>query len=285
VKTLVIILAACVSFGSSVERFRYSEKEEIQKTLRFPAGGTTHRLVVDNINGSIDVVGYDGSDIQLVAHRTSYGASADRLEESRKKITLDIREEPGEIILYINTPWRCGDGSVSYRERGEYGFDANFDFELMVPTKTDFSLRTVNKGSITVRKMNGIFEVHNVNGRIEMTEVSGAGLVTTVNGKLKVTFSRNPGSRCGFKTVNGSIEVGVPDDLSADLKLKTFNGEVYTDFNVTGLPRQPLAPEKVGRRTVYRGNEFFAVRAGNGGPEMMFETLNGDIRILKTSRQ
>jgi hypothetical protein len=281
-KILVVVLTAMLSLGGGTGRTDVSEKEDIRKTLQFSGGGSPNQIVVDNISGSIDVVGYAGNDVQLVAHRTSYGASAARLRESKEKISLDIREEPGKIILYVKTPWRCGDGSVSYRRRDDDGFDAEFDFELMVPSKSDFFLKTVNKGAITVSNMNGAFEVSNVNGGIDMSGITGAGLVSTVNGKVGVRFRKNPDSRCGFKTVNGSIQVEVPGELSADLKLKTFNGEVYSDFDVTGLPRQASAPERIGRRTVYRGDEFFSVRAGSGGPEMLFETLNGDIRILRT---
>jgi hypothetical protein len=283
-KTLMVVLTAILTLGNGPGRPEKSEKEEITKTLQFPGGGSSKQILVDNISGSIGVVGYDGTDIQLVAHRTSYGTSADKLRESKEKITLDIREEPGKIIVYVNTPWRCGDGGVSYRRRDDYGFDADFDFELRIPSKADFFLKTVNKGSITVENMNGAFEVSNVNGGIDMSGITGDGIVSTVNGRVSVRFRSNPDSRCGFRTVNGSIEVEVPDELSADLKLKTFNGEVYSDFDVTGLPRKASAPEKIGRRTVYRGDEFFSVRAGNGGPEMVFETLNGDIRILRTHK-
>jgi hypothetical protein len=279
------VLAALLLGGAGPGRPGLSEKEDIRKTLLFPAGGASKRLVVDNISGSIEVAGYDGSDIQLVAHRTSYGTSAERLMESKARISLDIREEPGTVILYVNTPWRCGDGSVSYRSRDDYGFDADFDFEIKVPANTDFSLRTVNKGGISVSNVTGAFEVENVNGKIGMSGIAGSGLVSTVNGNVDVRFRKNPDARCGFKTVNGSIEIGLPDDLAADLRLKTFNGEVYSDFNVTGLPRQASAPERIGRRTVYRGDEFFSVRAGGGGPEMVFETLNGDIRILRIHKE
>lgn len=281
-KFLVVVLTAMLTLAGGPGRSDRSEKEDIRKTLQFSGGGTSNQIVVDNISGSIVVAGYDGTEVQVVAHRTSYGTSADRLRASKEKISLDIREEPGKIILFVDTPWRTGDGSVSYHGKEDEGFDADFDFELKVPSKTDFFLKTVNKGAITVLNMNGAFEVSNVNGAIDMSGITGAGLVSTVNGKVGVRFRKNPDSRCGFKTINGSIEVEVPGELSADLKLKTFNGEVYSDFDVTGLPHRSSAPERIGRRTLYRGDEFFSVRAGNGGPEMQFETLNGDIRILRT---
>jgi DUF4097 and DUF4098 domain-containing protein YvlB len=281
-KTILLTLPVLLLAGREPGPFDRSEKEEIRKILHFSGESSSRQIVVDNINGSIDVVGYDGNEVQLVAHRTSYGISTEDLRKSKEKITLDIKEEPGKLILYVNTPWRCEDHADGYRQRSECGYDADFDFELKVPSKTDFSLRTVNKGTITVANMNGAFEVSNVNGGIDMSGVSGDGLVTTVNGEVAVSFTRNPASRCGFRTVNGSIEVQFPEELSADLKLKTFNGEVYSDFDVTGLPRKANKLERIGRRTVYRGDEFFEVRAGSGGPAMLFDTLNGDIRILKT---
>lgn len=281
-RLFLVALSALICIGSSPERFERSDTEDIARTLQFPGGGSSKHIVVDNINGSIDVVGYDGNEIQLTARRKSYGRSAEKLAESKKRITLDIREEPGTIILFVNTPWRCGDDAKSYRRQDDCGFDADFDFELKVPSRADFSLSTVNKGSITVKNMHGAFEVQNVNGGITMSGIAGAGLVTTVNGRVAVRFGKNPDTRCGFRTVNGSLEIEFPDELSADLKMKTFNGDVYSDFNVSGLPRQPLAREKIGRRTVYSVGEYMEVRAGRGGPEMLFETLNGDIRILKT---
>ena len=279
---LILLLFALSPLAGRDDGFRVSDTEEIHRTLTFPAGGAAHQLVIDNINGSITVTGYAGSDVQVTAHRTNLGDTREKLDEGKKKITLDVTQENGKIVLYVNTPWRCSDGSAAFDRREYYGYDADFTFEVRVPVETEVFLKTVNKGSITVTGVNGAFEVHNVNGPVEMTGIGGSGLVSTVNGGLEVRFSRNPADRCGFHTVNGTIEISVPDDLSADLRLKTFNGDVRTDFDVTGIPEQNLPPRKIGHRTVYGGNEFFSARAGRGGPEMIFETLNGNIRILKT---
>jgi hypothetical protein len=283
-KPLALILAALVSLGAGPGGTGLTEKTEIEKTLQFATGTSSRRLVVDNLSGSINVVGDDGTDVRLVVHRTSHGDSPEKLAECRAKITLEIREEQGTIILYVNTPWRCGDGSVSYNLRRDYGYDADMDFELRVPRRCDIALKTVNRGAVTVSDIRGAYDVENVNGGIDMQGIAGAGLVSTVNGNVGVRFASNPDSLCGFRTVNGAIEVQLPEELSADLRLKTFNGEVFSDFSVTGLPRRLPAAERIGRRTVYRGDEYFSVRAGSGGPVMEMETLNGDIRILRTHK-
>lgn len=281
-RMLTIVLVLLAALPGTSQGYDYADKEVITRTLQFPAGGSSRQIVVDNINGSLNVIGYDGNEIQLTVHRVSYGDSPDKVKEAKEKVHLDIREEPGKVILYVDAPWRCHDGRGTYRDNDHYGYDADFDFEIKVPNRADFALSTVNKGDVVVQNMTGAFEVSNVNGEIDMSGIVGAGLASTVNGKVEVQFRKNPDSRCSFRTVNGTIEVKVPDELSADLKFKTFNGEMYSDFEVSNLPQQVPTREKEGKRTVYRGGEYSVVRAGRGGPEMRFETLNGDIRILKS---
>ncbi len=280
-KWILVALTAVISLGFGDERSAFSDKEDIVKSIAFPAGGSVREVVVDNISGSISVVGYGGDDVRLVAHRTSFGDSEQKLQESKKKITLDITQEPGRIVLYVNTPWRCQDGSGYHGGSEDYGFDAEFNFELKVPSKTDCTLKTVNGGAITVEDVNGDFIVRNVNGGIAMSGISGAGTAKTVNGNVSVEFAENPHAGCGFATVNGTIDIRLRQDLSADLRFKTFNGEVFSDFDLAGLPHQAPVSKRSGKRTVYRSDDYSLVRAGAGGPRLEFETLNGDIRILK----
>jgi hypothetical protein len=34
----------------------------------------------------------------------------------------------------------------------------------------------------------------------------------------------------------------------------------------------------------YRSDDFVTVRAGSGGPELTFESFNGNVRVLRASR-
>ena len=257
-----------------------SEKEKIEKSFRLQAADQ-RQLVIDNINGEINVVGYDGETIELVAHREIKAESNEKIEEAKREVTLEIKEEKNKLILFVDAPWRTRDG---FNDRGwhYYGYDVIYDFELKVPHKISLYLKTVNHGKILVKDVEGEFEVRNVNAGIEMTGIDGPALVRTVNGPIKVSFVKNPGDECSFKTVNGKIEVVLHDGLNADIKLKTFNGSVYTDFDVTSVPRNDRTVEvRNGSRRIYRRGEYHTVRAGKGGPEFSFDTLNGSIYVLK----
>ena len=72
----------------------------------------------------------------------------------------------------------------------------------------------------------------------------------------------------------------------ANGSLKTVNGQAYTDFEATALlPSTAQAGERNRNgKFVYKTNHTSSVRIGSGGPELSFETVNGDIRIKKESR-
>jgi DUF4097 and DUF4098 domain-containing protein YvlB len=103
-----------------------------------------------------------------------------------------------------------------------------------------------------------------------------------LNGKVKVTYSRNPSKATDFRTLNGTVDVYFQNGLDADLHFKKLNGGIYTDFELTMLPQKGSSSGSDGR-WVYRSNREIAGRAGKGGPELSFETLNGSIRLHSKS--
>ena len=164
-------------------------------------------------------------------------------------------------------------------------YDVRYDFTIRVPRDAKLRLCTVNGGDLIVNGTQGDFLVDNVNGRIEMDAVAGSGRAHTVNGPVKVTFTANPTNASSFKTVNGNVDVSFVDGLSADFSMKTFNGGLFTDFEVQPLAgKVAAAPERRDGKFVYRSNSFTRVRVGRGGPEIAFETLNGNVRALSSRR-
>lgn len=255
------------------------EHETIQKS--FSMAAVPHRsLEVDNVWGSIEVVGANSDRVQLTVNKSIRAESKDKLGQARKEVTLDISEQEGLLKFYVNGPFRCNcDDGCGHREFD--GYIVKMDFQLQVPHDLDIKLKTVNEGHVVVRDINGSFLVRNVNGDVEMDNVSGSGTVRTVNGPVKVSFRQNPHEASDFQTVNGAVELRFARDLSGDFRFKTFNGSIYSDFPVTALPARTIQEEHHGAKVVFRADRYTGVRIGSGGPEIKVENLNGDIRILE----
>jgi hypothetical protein len=268
-----------MSFEDSDRDLRVQEQETIQKS--FSMSGVQHRsLEIDNVWGSIEVVGTNSDQAQLTVKESFRAESKEKLEQARKEVTLDITEQTGSLKLYVNGPFRCHcDDGCGHREFG--GYIVKMDFQLQVPRDIDIKVKTVNEGRVVVRDVNGSFLVRNVNGDVEIDNIAGSGTAHTVNGPVTVSFRQNPRENSDFRTVNGAVELRFAQGLAADFRFKTFNGSIYSDFPVTAVPVHAIQEEHHGAKVVFRADSYTGVRVNAGGPEIKVENLNGDIRILE----
>lgn len=279
--TLVGFLFVCTCHVNGNE---HEEQEKIERTLAFSNPSARKTVVVDNVNGSIHVEGYDGSEVQLVVHKKVFAETTEKLETAKHKITLDISAEDNTMVFYVDAPYRRRDGGIDHRGWRYYGYDAEFDFELNVPDDARIFLKTINDGDIRVQNVRGDFELDNINGGIEFGGAAGSGRVYALNGDVTVTFDKNPQSRSFFGSLNGDVEVTFLPGLAADLRFKTFNGDVYTDFPVSYLPPRQAKRKRDNGKFVYKADRAFGARVGAGGPELEFDAFNGDIYIIEKAR-
>jgi len=258
--------------------WKLNEEQTFRKTFDVSGGSGPKRLLVDNVSGSIHVTGSGGSQVQVVIQQHIHADSNEAVAEARRDIKLDMSQQGNFVRLYEDGPFRSNNG-VNYRGDNYYGYRVEFDYEIEVPYDTELDLKTINHGDIAVKKTTGDYTIHGLNGPIEMDDVSGSGSVRTLNGKVKVTFSKNPAKDTQFHTLNGTLDIYFQPGLNADLRFKKLNGGIYTDFEVSALPLPVSSGGDQNGKWVYRADRSMSGRAGKGGPELSFETLNGSIRL------
>jgi len=265
------------------DRWTVREQETIEKTLTL--SGSPGRLLIDNIDGFVHVTATNGSQVHVIAHKAIRADTDSDLQQAKNDVKLDMTEKPGSVSIYYNAPWRCDGqyGGCGHQERHFY--NVTYDIEVQAPRDVRPVVSTVNNGDVRVEGTTGDFEVGNVNGGIGMTGVSGSGDVHTVNGPITVHLAKNPARATSFKSVNGAIDVYFQPEFSADLRFKTMNGQVYSDFDVTPLPVTAAAEtDRHNGKFVYRSNGRQGARVGRGGPEINFDTLNGNIRLHRDAQ-
>ncbi|HJU44602.1 MAG TPA: hypothetical protein VJ691_17375 [Vicinamibacterales bacterium] len=282
----VIIGAALIVPAEAQRSSRHDVVDEstVTRTLSFAAGGG-RMLDVRNINGFIHVEGTNDATVQMSIRKVIRADTRDDLAEAQRDGRLDFREGSARVEATV-TDRRghiCGEPWNDDRGRWErVHYHVQYDFTIRVPRDAALRLCTINSGEVIVSGTQGDFDVDNVNGPIQMKDVGGAGTAHTVNGPVTVTFTANPRRESSFKTVNGNVDVTFRDGLGAEFVMKTFNGGLFTDFDAQPIAiAAPVASERRNGRFVYRGNEFTRVRVGNGGPQITFETLNGNVRARK----
>jgi DUF4097 and DUF4098 domain-containing protein YvlB len=275
------LLFLIVVFANTVSAADVERTERIERLLRFDGGGTSGRVIVENVFGSIGVKGYDGDEIRLTVQKTIVARSESKADKAEAEVTLDITVDDDLIDLYVDGPFRerHRDG-VNWKGFKRTGYKVRYDFELEIPRSCSIELETVDDGGIVVRSIDGDYDLNNVNGGIDMEDIGGSGDVYTVNGGITVEFHRNPVGNCSAGTINGDVRLYFRPGLSADFYLKTMNGEVFTDFEVDAIPSKIKRDIKKNGKNIYRISHTTGVRAGRGGPEFELNTLNGDMFIL-----
>lgn len=271
---LAMLLAPWHYLSATAEQA--ASPQVIERTLRWTGQPDQRVLELSNISGSVHIVGESRSDVAVTAKRTvkRQGRSGDNGP------AVDFRES-ADRLLVCGDNRHCGCHVRSSRNERWDDDDARVevDFEIRVPANVTLDVCTVNNGTLRVERVNAPFTLRNVNGGIEMDRMGGSGSAVTVNGDVTATFMSPPTAATAFKTVNGDITVTMPASLAADLRMHTMHGEMYTNFDTTPPPTATTT-ERRGRRTVYNANRS-QVRVGKGGPELSFDTLNGDIEVKK----
>jgi len=272
-----ILLAGSVSGRKDIEK-----NETIRKNLTLGGPLSARTVVVENVFGSVEVRGVAGDQVRLVAEKTLRAESDAELAKALQEVHLDVTEGESGVEIVVDGPFRRGDGSVHFHGREREGYSFSYTIRVEVPSAAKIDISTVDGGDITVSGMRSGFDVENINGGIEMNGMEGSGKAYALNGGLTVRFARNPEGHCYFGSLNGRVKVFFQSPLSADLRLKTFNGEVFSDFPVTYLPRKGLVEKESKKgKTIFKTDPWTPVRIGDGGPSIDLDGFNGDMYVLK----
>jgi len=264
------------------DRWSIREQETIRKTLTL--SGAPRRLVIDNVNGYVHVTAVSGSEVRVVARKTIRADADADLQQAKSEVKLEMSEKPGTVSIYYDAPWRCnGQGSGCHSQERRF-YTVTYDIDVEVPRDARPVVSTVNNGDVRIEGTTGDFDIGDINGGITLIGISGSGDVHTINGPVTARFAKNPSGATSFKSINGPLDIYFQPDFSADLRFKTFNGQVYSDFEVSPRAIPAAVPEQRNGKFVYRSNGLKGGRVGQGGPELSFDTLNGNIRLHRADQ-
>ena len=160
------------------------------------------------------------------------------------------------------------------------------DLVITVPRRSSLQLKCMTDGDISVEQVDGEIDADDLNGKVTLKNVSGSVVAHSLNGEVLVTLDQvSPSKPMSFSTLNGDIDVTLPDNLKANVRMKTDNGEIYSDFEVKLDSGAQIQPNESGRQRDgsyhLRFDRTLHGSINGGGPEFQFTTFNGQIYIRK----
>ncbi len=227
----------------------FANTEQVfNESYKLSSGG---QFQLDNVNGSVQVEGWDRDEVEVRAVKTSQADLRD-LDE----VKIEVDSKPGTLAVHTRYP-------------DSQSAEVAVEYHIKVPNRTLLACVTTVNGSLRVRGVNAGGDLKSVNGNVEVTDSSGRFSAKTTNGDVHMELRKlNEGAPMNLETVNGSVVLGLPSNASADLKVANMNGDLYSDFPVTSTEALPGARAFHGR-----------LGHGGGGP-ISVRTVNGGIRLL-----
>ena len=243
--------------------------EEEQWTLE--AAGVS-RLHAETASGDIRVTADDGDAIEVVARTTVKGRNIDEARKLAGQVEVSVDQVGEEVRVCREHP------------RPPAGIAVQVAYEVRCPRQLHVRLYALN-GSITIdgsragveaATSNGDVEVRGgcgwvnartKNGRVEavIEELQGKGEFESMNGKLEIDVQKGHAS-VQAKTLNGSIDLKLPETFDGQLDAQTTNGRVTCEF--------PMPAADLPKKAKLEGP------LGRGGPHTIkLRTLNGQISV------
>ena len=223
-------------------------------------------IEIKGVNGDVRAVAGPGAgDVEVTAVK-----HARRSDPDEVKIEV-VPHDDGVTICAVYPSDGRRENSCDAGEGGHMNVhdnDVTVDFTVRVPAGVRFVGKTVN-GEVAAADLSSDVEANTVNGSIRIS-TAGYAEAQTVNGEIVASLGRATWSDAlEFRTVNGGITLDLPAGLSTEVRATTVNGDIQTDFPLMVTGR--LGPRRL-HGTI-----------GSGGRRLALETVNGSIRLRKSS--
>ena len=219
---------------------------------------------IDNPNGNVEIIGWDGDEVEISAVKVSYNGT-DALEEV--DIYIDITD-----ILKIRTEHPEGEmrTTVSYSIKVPHDVmigliecaNGNITIEDVGGNPSLFT----SNGTINVNSVNGVVKAYSSNGDIEVTGIRGLANLRTSNGNITAELPLLH-ENVDIRTSNGSINLLLAPELDAVIEAQTSNGEI----SVANLNLDELEKEQT----------YLSGILNDGDYNIHIETSNGSIGLAQ----
>lgn len=208
--------------------------EETPTTVKFSDPSKPGTLKIAVGRGDIQIKGTDAAEITVKSDikPASKKPRKDGLRELTRSSAFTLVEKDNVVTLDA-----LSDGWMG----------APSDFRLTVPRNTNVVVASSFGGDVTCSGVSGDLEIKNMSGEIRLEDVTGGALVETMNGEIRADIRElHDGKPLSFTSMNGEVVLHVPANAKANVRLRTQNGAILTDFDDTALVTKTETTARVG---------------------------------------
>jgi len=156
------------------------------------------------------------------------------LSDGDLKAAKTVREDGLRVLSDGNDTFNLSaDGNKAELSYGRDGWPSGGDANLNITVPKDTILEVQNGwgGSVEVSNLEGDLSLKGMNCEVSLNDVTGATSIETMNGTIHANYRGIPANKpVSISTMNGEVILRVPEDAKANVRFRTHNGSILTDF-------------------------------------------------------
>ena len=151
----------------------------------------------------------------------------------------------------------------------------NGSAKIYLPKNQKISVTSTWNGNIGIEGFgNEIEATCELNGSMLLKNISGPLTANTLNGQIDAIFNDiSQKSPTSLNTTNGAIDVSLPSGTGADISMSSWNGDMYSNFDIKSASGDNGLKKVSSRRTNGTIN--------GGGVSITLKSTNGNIYLRK----
>lgn len=247
-----------------------SARESAPLTYKTKLGsGKGAQVAITMTSRDVQIVGHNGDEV--IIESRDYVAPPKRAEGLKPLYNqVEDNTKLGLSVTKTNNTLSIKNASRT---------SANYVIRVPKNASVVYKETTWQGGNLSIADLTGEIELKMNNSDVALNNVSGPVVANNTNGSIQIVFSSlNQNKPSAISTVNGEIDVTLPASNKANLKLKSMQGEIYTDFNME-VKREKEKDEE-GLELIGGGGNIDG-KINGGGVEISVQSISSDIFIRK----
>jgi hypothetical protein len=220
-RSLLRLGVACAALAGTAVALHAADENSEQNTVRskFSDPSKPGTLKVSLPWAEVHVTGGDGNEIVVTSTLEQKGkkeVDKDGFRRLDEDVSFEVVEKNNVATIIMS-------GDNLWAAHGA-------EFHVQVPRNTSLILRTEAGGDVNVENIDGEIDINSMNGEVTLTDIGSSAVVNTMNGEITANFKKAPTKPVSITSMNGEIDVRLPSDTKANLRMRTHNGSIRTNF-------------------------------------------------------
>ncbi|HET7537273.1 MAG TPA: DUF4097 family beta strand repeat-containing protein [Candidatus Didemnitutus sp.] len=210
--------------SADTEELHASSEEGTTVRTKFSDSSKPGTLKLSLPWAEVHITGTDGNEV-LVTSTLAQKGKGEVDDEGFRRLDEEVSFELTEknnvatIVVVGDNPWASHDAQ----------------FDIKVPRNTNLFLQTETGGDISVERVGGEIDINSMNGEVTLIEPGSSAVVNTMNGEINAVFKAAPTKPISLSSMNGEIALTLPSETKANLRIRSHNGSIRTNFPDTIL--------------------------------------------------